>query len=199
MQSAIAKIQTILKDDLNLNLKYEEGKNTWQDIVRDLLNMVKDSKAKRIKIAWCIFYFLGSFDEWRNYEIFLNVVIKKIDEFERCDYLYFGYLIGIKQEYITDMYGNNEINLDNFDTRDKLIKAQEFREIVRDFLYFIETNSNTLLREGTIEYETNKDASFAEQEEMLKLREEFTKVYPRLNLRTDVKDEKLYLQVSFLC
>lgn len=195
MQSTIAKIQTILKDDLNLNLKYEEGKD-WKDIVSSLLNMVKGKKARRIKIAWCIFYFLGSFDEWRNHEIFYNAVVNKIDEL-RCDHVYFGYLVGIKQEYISDMNGNNEINLNNFDTKDDLIKAQEFRSFVRNFLSFIETNSNTLLREGTIEYKTNKDPSFAEQEEMGSLREEFTKVYPRLNLRTNVNESLLYLQVSF--
>lgn len=100
MNYSLIKIKELLKI---ININFEVYIYYYNNIISQFLKLVSTKQKKR-EISWCLFYFMGSFDEWRQHQDLLNVLIKKIEEFEK-ERFYVGYLIGIEQKSYTNFEG----------------------------------------------------------------------------------------------
>lgn len=74
-----------------------ESNEKWVDVIRQFLNFSKNGDFKGVAYSlWACLCYLGSFKEWRNYEVFYDKVLGKVEHLKENG-LYFGHLIGIEQ------------------------------------------------------------------------------------------------------
>lgn len=73
-----------------------ERKEKWVDVIQQFLNLSNGDFKSVAYSTWASLCYLGSFKEWRNYEVFYDKVLGKVEHLKENG-LYFGHLIGIAQ------------------------------------------------------------------------------------------------------
>lgn len=97
--------KTLCRDFFILLPEIEKYKD-WIVVIRELLTKIEEQALQynKASITWCLFYFLGFVDRQYFTKRFTNVIHSKIKQFENNGF-YFGYLLGIDQDYKT-LYEN---------------------------------------------------------------------------------------------